>query len=50
MSVNDVIAVLASAERQGASVDQPEGARYIQASETLAHRMIEALEAEWPSL
>lgn len=38
-----VIAVLETAPRHGAEVDEPEGARYVKLSETMVDRMITAL-------
>lgn len=43
MDVKDVREILLTAERMGAEVDAPEGARYIQISETLVNKMVEAL-------
>jgi len=44
MELKDIIHILKAAERQGADKDDPEGARFICISETLADKMIEALE------
>lgn len=38
-----IIVVLETATRQGIDKDEPEGARYIQISDTLAKEMVEAL-------
>jgi len=42
-SIQDVIRVLEDAARLGEDVDEPEGARYIQISETLVNEMLKAL-------
>ena len=44
-TIRDVINVLRSAERLGASEDNPEGVRYIQISDTLATQLADRLEA-----
>jgi hypothetical protein len=42
--VEEVIEFLKSAKRIGAEKDEPEGARYIQISDTLANQLVEKLE------
>jgi len=43
MDLQDVREILLTAERSGADVDEPEGSRYIQISETLALQMARGL-------
>lgn len=43
MTIQQIIDVLEVSERIGQAEDVPEGARYIQISETLTSRMIEGL-------
>ena len=43
LTKRDVAAILSATPRQGADTDEPEGARYIQLSETLVNQMVEAL-------
>jgi hypothetical protein len=43
MSIADVINALERAPRQGAAMDQPEGARYVVISETALRQMIREL-------
>lgn len=45
MTINDIIAGLRNGVRQGAETDEPEGARYIFLSDTLANRMADCLDA-----
>lgn len=42
-NLQKVMTILLTATRQGAAKDEPEGARYVQISETLVNRMIEHL-------
>ena len=42
--IHEVIVILKTAYRQGALEDEPEGARYIMISDTLARAMATALE------
>lgn len=46
MSLTEIVEMLRTAERQGAEIDQPEGSRYIQISNTLANRLADAIEKE----
>lgn len=46
MTINDVITVLRSHERQGAERDVPEGSRIVVLSDTLAKQMADTLERE----
>ena len=51
MSIADVINALERAPRQGAAMDEPEGARYVVISETALKQMIRELRigsADWP--
>ena len=51
MNINDIIAILKSAQRIGADKDEPEGTRYIMLSDTLASKIITCLESyEYDSL
>ena len=42
-SIQEVVRVLEEAERLGEDVDEPEGSRYIQISETLVNEMLAVL-------
>lgn len=42
-TLSDVVNILTNAERLGANKDKPEGARYIQLSETLVNELIYAI-------
>lgn len=46
MNISDIITRLETADRLGADIDEPEGCRYIQISETLINQIIEALQCE----